>query len=59
LGSSSSDLEVGDEVEFLINRKSKQKLCAESVTRLPSGTIFPTNVSLISNLKITVFSTNW
>jgi cold shock CspA family protein len=42
---SSNDLDVGDEVEFIINRKNKNKLCAENVTKLSSGTVKPLNVS--------------
>ena len=56
-GSSSSELEVGDEVEFLINRKSKQKLCAENVCKQPVGTIFPTSVPLAAVLKGKVVQT--
>lgn len=42
-----NDLEVGDEVEFKINRKNKQKMCAENVFKLTSGTIKPASNCLI------------
>ncbi len=41
---SKNDLEIGDEVEFIINRKNPQKFCAESIEKIKSGTIKP-NVS--------------
>jgi cold shock CspA family protein len=44
---SANELEVGDEVEFLINRKTKQKLCADNVTKLPCGTIKPIYVRIL------------
>lgn len=42
-----NDLDVGDEVEFKINRKTRgdQKICAESLTKLKSGTIKANNIS--------------
>lgn len=45
--SSMNDLDVGDEVEFKINRKTRgdQKICAESLVKLKSGSIKPMNVS--------------
>jgi cold shock CspA family protein len=38
-----NELDVGDEVEFKINRKTRgdQKICAESLVKLKSGTIKP------------------
>lgn len=43
----STELDVGDEVEFKINRKTRgeQKNCAESISKLNSGTIKPFSVS--------------
>lgn len=45
--SSMNDLDVGDEVEFKINRKTRgdQKICAEALVKLKSGSIKPMNVS--------------
>jgi hypothetical protein len=42
-----NDLDVGDEVEFTINRKNKQKLCAENVCKLQNGTIKPLTANVI------------
>lgn len=50
--SAQSDLDVGDEVEFKINRKNKTKLCAESVTKLPSGTLIKPATKNQSNIVI-------
>ena len=41
----SGTLDVGDEVEFKINRKNKQKLCAENVCKLSPGTIKPVTIT--------------
>ena len=32
-----NELEVGDEVEFNINRKNRQKVCAENLTKVSSS----------------------
>lgn len=42
-----NDLDIGDEVEFKINRKSRgdQKISAESLIKLRTGTIKPNNLS--------------
>lgn len=42
-----NDLEVGDEVDFIINRKIRgdQKICAESINKLKNGSIKPNNLS--------------
>jgi len=45
---SSNDLELGDEVEYLLARKSA-KVSAENIKKLPSGTIPQNDVRLISN----------
>lgn len=44
---STNELEIGDEVEFRINRRCQgdQKVCAESISRLKSGTIKLVNAS--------------
>jgi len=39
-----NDIEIGDEVEFIINRKNPQKFCAESIGKIKSGTIKPNNI---------------
>lgn len=42
-----NDLDIGDEVEFKVNRKNRgdQKICAESLMKLKAGTIKPNNLS--------------
>lgn len=44
-----NDLDVGDEVDFVINRKTRgdQKICAESINKLKNGSIKP-NVSSLT-----------
>ena len=39
--SSTNEFEVGDEVEFAVNRTNALKVCAESLVKLKSGTLKP------------------
>jgi cold shock CspA family protein len=62
-----NDLDIGDEVEFKINRKTRgdQKICAESLVKLKTGTIKPNNISstiykgrIVQQLRSHNFSSN-